>query len=595
MKKKDTDLTIRKAIQRDNTKIICIIIAIVLLATINLGLIDLFQFRENQYRVQLHSIQQVTISQYKWLDNLLTAEVNKDGNVTVEMDPDQCSFAVWYQDVKEAEGQAQAAQMLEAYEAHKKMHDAGSQLIASLTSNSSNQQEELHLEMKAQSAAMLTALENLSTYYTEKADTNHSNLVSRIIWAIVTNIILAVLAGVVAKKLGNKTAVKIAHPISAVADWSRELSMGSSELDFQTEKKEGIDYVEIRRMVESFQAMAANIQENVRVVQKVADGDMTAFVNIRSASDSLGKNLYKMVQSNDIMFAEIAGIATSVADGADSISQASSALASSSSVQADAIKSFTDAIQVTGEFIYENNERTAQAISVSSEIEKEVLVNTKKMKELLQSMGEIRTASEKVSDIIKTIDDIAGQTNLLALNAAIEAARAGEAGKGFAVVAGEVKELASKSAQAADESKKLIQDTVEKSIFGDSVSKETAEAFTKIADRIEQIAKIISSIAETSSHQQVQIDKTKENIAAISDAIDNNAAASQETSASSVELSENANALKESMERFNLRKREQGKPYIPPEKVNDIEFIKKAEEDYQKALKQGKVYNMETN
>ena len=211
------------------------------------------------------------------------------------------------------------------------------------------------------------------------------------------------------------------------------------------------------------------------------------------------------------------------------------------------------------------------------------------MDNLLNAMVEIREASQKVAAIIGTIDDIAGQTNLLALNATIEAARAGEAGRGFAVVADEVKDLAVKSSQAAEESKKLILDTMSKTELGDSISKETSDTFGKIAESIEKIAEITEEISQAGTKQQVHIEEVKRNIGDISTAIEGNAAASEEAASASDELNHNADALKDAMQRFNLRQRVPGQPYIPPEKVNDDEFIRIAQQNYDKALKTGKL------
>lgn len=580
--------SIRDALRKDNLKMVGIIVIIILFTTVNILLIDLFQFKENDYKVDAERIQNVTISQYEWLDNLM-AGINNAGEVTVEMDASKCKLAVWYNDMERPKDAAAVKSLENVFQAHQKMHDAGNQLIELVQAGKGDQQGPIYGEMKAQSAVMMAALSELSTYYSDLAAKCHNNLVACIIWSIVANIIMVPIASILAKKMGDRMSRRISKPIATVADWSHELSMGASTLEFDSSVLENGGLLEINKMIESFRLMAENIQENVSVVRKVADGDMTAFVNIRSASDSLGKNLYRMVQSNDLMFAEISSIAGSVAEGAENISQASASLAESCSVQADAVKDFTESIQETSEFIYANSEKATEAIVVSTEMREEVEHSTRKMEELLKAMGEIREASEKVSDIIRTIDDIAGQTNLLALNAAIEAARAGEAGKGFAVVAGEVKDLANKSAVAAEESKNLIEDTVSKTILGDNISKETANAFTKISGSIRTITGIIETISTNGNVQRDNILKTQDNILSISEAIDCNAASSQEASASSIELSENANALKDAMHKFNLRKREQGKPYIPPEKRNDIDFIKTAEANYQKALREGKM------
>src|SRR5699024_6519499 len=139
---------------------------------------------------------------------------------------------------------------------------------------------------------------------------------------------------------GRKLAYQIAAPVMMIADWAKNLSFGSVDLTIASDElsemeKENADN-EVGLMISAFHTMADNIRENVAVVQRIADGDMTAFVKIRSRRDSLGKSLYRLVQSNDIMFNEIIDSAHSVAAGADEIATASHMLAESSTTQAAA-------------------------------------------------------------------------------------------------------------------------------------------------------------------------------------------------------------------------------------------------------------------
>lgn len=385
----------------------------------------------------------------------------------------------------------------------------------------------------------------------------------------------------VAKKIGKS----IADPVNAVADWATELSLGSDTLEFSNATT---TLKEIDKMIEAFQVMAKGIEENVHVVQRVAEGDMTAFVNIRSSKDTLSKNLYKMVQTNDIMFNEITQIAQAVAGGADDIANASNSLANSCTQQIHSLSDFKLTITETVNLINENVEKIEKSKELSTEMKEEVADSSEKMAQLLKAMEDISESSNKIFAVIKTIEDIADQTNLLALNASIEAARAGEAGRGFAVVAGEVGSLAAQSASAVVESRKLIEDTIQKANVGNVITNETSETFSKIVESLDAIYKINDEMNETGHLQKKQMDVLESDIQEISDAVDTNAAISEETAASCDLLNENADKLRQAMGKFNLRRREPGKAYIPAEKQDDDEFKKMAQRNYEEAVKSGK-------
>lgn len=587
--KKKKDLSIKGQIESENAKIIIIVVAIVVLSFLNLVLIDWYQNRLYHFSDIVENVKDVTASQYQWLYTLSSSINGGDEAATPEMDIDQCSFGVWYEEALADKDDAIEPQLNQAYEMHQKMHEEGAQALALAKDNTAAADQILYGEVKEAGQLMISSLIEYENYYQLQKEKKHSQLVGRLIWAIITNFVLAIAAYFLAKKFSGQLSRKISEPIEAVISWSEELAKGAADLGFDTSQEIKTDILEVQRLIADFESMAKSIQDNVNVVQKVADGDMTAFVNIRSSKDTLGKNLYRMVQNNDLMFAEITQIAESVASGADNIAQASGSLAKSCSVQAEAVQEFSEAIVQTGEFIADNNRKTEKAKTVSDKIQEEIKISTEKMEHLLEAMSGIRDASEKVSAMIGIVEDIADQTNLLALNATIEAAMAGDAGRGFSVVANEVKQLAIKSSEAADASKKLIGDTLQKTELGDGISKETSQTFQLIIQSIQEITAITQEIAEAGAIQQKHIAEVKQNIAEISDAIDNNAAASEETASSSDELSNNANELKMAMDKFNLRKRTPGKPYIPPEKQNDPDFIQTAEQNYKKALQEGRI------
>lgn len=442
-------------------------------------------------------------------------------------------------------------------------------------------------ELSASLETLSESLHKVSAAYVNMSSTATEIVITVITVSILGGFAFLVVMAIFCMVISNRMTKSISVPVVEVAEWAEKMSMGSDDIG-NTDIHENplmTSITEIHRMIKAFTAMSNSIKENVDIVRKVSEGDMTAYVNIRSSEDSLGKSLYKMVQSNDIMFAQITQIADSVTDGTNAIAEAAQDLAESCTRQAEAIHTFREDIATTNQLVRENAKDAENANKLSDSIRSEVVVSKEKMRQLVDAMKAIFDASKKVSGVIGDIESIADQTNLLAINAAIEASRAGAAGKSFAVVASSVKQLAEKSTMSAKQSKTLIDDTIAKASHGSQLSDETFTAFETIMETLEEIIDVSKKIASSGFNQQQNMEEIEKSISEISDIVSANAASSEETAAMTNEITTNANVLKESMKQFHLRDRKPGKPYIPPEKANDLDFVRIATENYEKFAK----------
>ncbi|MDR2021944.1 MAG: methyl-accepting chemotaxis protein [Hungatella sp.] len=174
------------------------------------------------------------------------------------------------------------------------------------------------------------------------------------------------------------------------------------------------------------------------------------------------------------------------------------------------------------------------------------------MQRLQQSMASIDDSAKKIQGIIHIIDDIAFQTNILALNAAVEAARAGEAGKGFSVVADEVRELASKSADAAKQTTDLIHSTIESVIQGKKNTEQTADVFKKIVEQTNSVNTLVSKIFESLKSQANSVYELGDGMQKISMVTQANSATAEESAATIEELLSQMQTLKEMVMEFQL-------------------------------------------
>lgn len=469
---------------------------------------------------------------------------------------------------------------------HDKFIDLSNQIVNVYHSDGETARNMCDNQLYPQLVNYTTELQSVAASYTNLNSQAGGVARNVIIYSIIIGAVLIVSLLVVSILSSNKMANSIWEPVHAVTEWAEQLSLGANHIDSShVDKGRGIsDLAEIQRMVQAFVAMSDNIRENASIVSKVAEGDMTAYVHIRSSEDVLGKSLYKMVQSNDIMFAEISQIADSVTDGTNSIASAAKYLADSCTKQATEIGNFRDDISHTNALVKENAKDAQQAHELSNMIRDEVAVSKGKMQELVAAMKAIYEASAKVSGVISNIESLADQTNLLAINASIEASRAGEAGKSFAVVAASVKDLAEKSALSATKTKALINDTITKATRGSQLSDETNESFEVILTTLAEIIEVSQKIADSGIQQQENMSLIEDSITQISNLVSANAASSEETAAMTHEITKSTEVLKDSMKQFHLRKRVPGKPYIPPEKADDKEFVRIATANYEKFM-----------
>jgi methyl-accepting chemotaxis protein len=165
------------------------------------------------------------------------------------------------------------------------------------------------------------------------------------------------------------------------------------------------------------------------------------------------------------------------------------------------------------------------------------------VQQAVEAMGQIDEASKKIASIINLIDGIAFQTNLLALNAAVEAARAGDHGRGFAVVAGEVRSLAQKAAQSANEIKLLIEDSSNKVKEGSHLVDKTGKALNSIAQSIKEVNDIVTEIAAATNEQSSVINQVNKAVAELEEVNQLNTALVEESSHSSLSLNNQTDDL----------------------------------------------------
>ncbi len=303
--------------------------------------------------------------------------------------------------------------------------------------------------------------------------------------------------------------------------------------------------------------MAKSLQGRSELAEAIAQGDLTHDVQVSSANDQLGHALKTMLEGLRDMVGNIQVAGEQIATGAGQVSDASQALSQGATESASSLEEVTASMNLMAGQVRTNAENASTANQLSSESKQAAEKGDKQMAEMVQSMEEINQAGQNISKIIKVIDEIAFQTNLLALNAAVEAARAGQHGKGFAVVAEEVRNLAARSAKAAEETAELIEGSVALTDRGAQMAKQTAVALKEIMEGTNKVSDLLEEIAAASNEQAQGISQVTTGLSQIDQVTQQNTASAEESAAASEELSGQAMQLREMLKRFVLRKDDQ--------------------------------------
>jgi len=236
-----------------------------------------------------------------------------------------------------------------------------------------------------------------------------------------------------------------------------------------------------------------------------------------------------------------------VARATHQIDAACQGLAESSDTQSSSLVESSAALEELASQSKGNAANSAQASQVMEETHNQVRQVDEYVKEMLNTMANIRTSSDQVAGIIKTIEDISFQTNLLALNASVEAARAGEHGMGFAVVAEEVRNLAQRAAEAAGHTDALISESVAHSRKGEAVASQVSESIGHTLKSTSEVNKLVRGVEEASNEQSIGIVQINQAMTTMESAVQNISSTSHDTANISHQLSGQSDNLKDIM------------------------------------------------
>ena len=375
-----------------------------------------------------------------------------------------------------------------------------------------------------------------------------------IIFIVILLIIALSFAG--SEKAGKSIARSIAQPLKALADRLDGFAAGDLTSDFPEVKTED----EMAVMNRAATAMATNlrmiIEDINQALNAMANGDWTVkfrypdlYVgDLDELNEALRDIKYKM---NEALY-NVNEVSGQVSMGAGSLADAAQSLAEGATEQAGAVQELQATITNITSMVDNTAEHTKNSSRQAQEYSAKADEGRTEMNHLMEIMGRINETSEKISNIIGEIEDIASQTNLLSLNASIEAARAGEAGRGFAVVADQIGKLAEQSAQSAVNTRNLIGDTLEEIHAGNEAVDHVSQTLSTIVDGVRKIAQDSEELTQIATTQADAMNQAENGVNQISEIVQSNSAAAEELSATSEELLAQSENMTNLVKQFKL-------------------------------------------
>ena len=270
------------------------------------------------------------------------------------------------------------------------------------------------------------------------------------------------------------------------------------------------------------------------------------FKVLSTSLQSIHANLVNVIRDISQVAGEVGASAVRVSTDAQALAQGTTEQAASVDGVVTNVSAITAQIQTSTVRCGSASALVAQATGYAAEADT-------KMEQLTAATRNIDQSSAQIGTIIKTIEDIAFQTNILALNAAVEAARAGSAGKGFSVVADEVRNLAAKSASAAQNTNELISRSIQSAKSGTESTDLAVSSMQDIDSCIQSIKTLMDEIAAASVQQSEMISLVETGIKEISAVVQDNSTAAEKSAAVSKELSQQARTLNSLISRFRIQ------------------------------------------
>ncbi len=396
----------------------------------------------------------------------------------------------------------------------------------------------------------------VSIYDQSNEDANRFLRIAQTTSLIVRLIIVAVFVinMLIAIRIAKLITKSVTEPVDEIARAVKEIAKGNLDVTIHYEAEDELGELakDLKVTIEKLKKYISGISFNLG---EIARGNMGITVDeeYEGSFTPIKEAMVHIVSSLNHVLMQIHVNAEQVSVGANQVADISQVLAQGAGEQASCIEELIATIENVSGNVTTNAKSTVGINEFVIRTKEAMQQGSTEMQHMIEAILQINTASDKISQVVKTIDNIATKINTLSLNASIEAARAGESGKGFAVVAQEVRKLATESGEAVKQTKILIEESLQTVNKGTIIASSTEKSLLDIVKDVNKIAELISHITRSSQDQAIALEQAMEGVEQISNVIEKNSNNAEEGTVASEALSHQSIVLKEMLGQFKLK------------------------------------------
>ena len=528
---------------------------IFLLILIILGVMNITYQDKKMARLidEQEKLRNAETAHYRWAMTL-SQSILTDTEFTGQHDETKCDFGIYLygEDVK---GNSKKQDFYEKIEpVHKKLHESAKKII------SLNEINEFQAR-KTWNEDILPSISSLIVYMDEEIAVAEEGIdhIGNMLLVYYGLMILTTVATVLVIFFNIYKTYKyvdedIVKPIMDIKSEAKRLAEGELSLEFHVRTEN-----EMLDLAHSLENAVSEIKKYISAVEygmeAFSEGNFTAECPIEFKGDfrPIQTSIDSFKERMNATLSEIGRVSLLVEGDAENIAYGATDLAQGAEYQSNSIHELSAIVDEVKSQIIKSAHYAKEADAYGMKTGEIISKSSSEMSQLVEAIEKIGNVSTDISNIIKTIDEISSQTNLLALNASIEAARAGEAGRGFAVVADEIGKLAKQSASASKNIADLIKQSLQYIENGQTYAKQMNHGFELVAESSHNILQMVGQIANESQEEAEAVERISKNIMEISNIVSANSATSEQSSASSQELSSQATVLNNLLSQFKFK------------------------------------------